>query len=349
MFEHVPIRLSHHNTAKFDPSRLPENIRAFYHATINHNAFERAVSVLHENFQMGLLGGTDGIGCIIDGLPGVGKTLALETFIGDIYALEHYQPTKELIKLPILKIRVPGRPTVNRVAEKLLYNGVHVSPSSRKTDSILVKLYRMIEYQQVRMIIFDEFQHLLRRYAQVSTGDVVTFMKVLIDDLGLSVVFSGSSEGIDYLKNFPELEQRVCIERVTLTPFNVATTENNKDFIAFIKSIDEKLAELGFSIIPLSDQDMLIRLLLATRGIPRFISRLLLKTLIRNQNKLVISKKDIGSVYQTMCINEHLGKFDPFEAKLSVVESKYLAYIKSLQKKPKKPAAKPGTREGESS
>jgi len=349
MFEHVPIRLSHHNTAKFDPSLLPENIRSFYHATIKHNTFERAISVLHENFQMGLLGGTDGIGCVIDGSPGVGKTFALETFIGEIYALEQYQPTKELIKLPILKIRVPGRPTVNRVAEKLLYNGVHISPSSKKTDSILVKLYRMIEYQQVRMIIFDEFQHLLRRYAQVSTNDVVTFMKVLIDDLGLSVVFSGSSEGIDYLKMFPELNQRVCTERVTLTPFNVVEKENKLDFIAFVKSIDEKLIELGFSIIPLSDSDMLIRLLLATRGIPRFISRLLLKTLIRNQNKAIISKEDIGSVYQTMCINEHLGKFDPFKAKLTNVEAKYYAYIDSLKEKPKKSSAKPGTREGEHS
>jgi hypothetical protein len=349
MFEHVPIRLSHHNTAKFDPSLLPENIRSFYHTTIKHNTFDRMIRVLHENFQMGLLGGTDGIGCVIDGLPGVGKTFGLETFIGEIYALEHYRPTKELIKLPILKIRVPGRPTVNRVAEKLLYNGVHISPSSRKTDSILMKLYRMIEYQQVRMIIFDEFQHLLRRYAQVSTNDVVTFMKVLIDDLGLSVVFSGSPEGIDYLKQFPELEQRVCTERVTLTPFNVATTENNHDFIAYIKSIDEKLVELGFSIIPLSHPDMLVRILFATRGIPRFISRLILKVLIRNQNSTFISKKDIGIVYQTMCIRDHLGKFDPFEAKLGIVEEKYLAYIKSLNKKPKKPAAKPGTREGESS
>tara|TARA_R110000772_G_scaffold91896_1_gene188430 strand:- start:101 stop:847 length:747 start_codon:yes stop_codon:yes gene_type:complete len=248
-----------------------------------------------------------------------------------------------------MQIRVPGRPTVNRVAEKLLYNGIHISPSSKKTDSILVKLYRMIEYQQVRMIIFDEFQHLLRRYAQVSTNDVVTFMKVLIDDLGLSVVFSGSSEGIDYLKMFPELNQRVCTERVTLTPFNIATKENKLDFIAFVKSLDKTLVELGFSIIPLSDPDMLIRLLLATRGIPRFISRLLLKTLIRNQNKPFISKEDIGSVYQTMCINEHLGKFDPFKAELNIVETKYLSYLKSLQKDPKKPAAKPGTREGESS
>jgi hypothetical protein len=94
---------------------------------------------------------------------------------------------------------------------------------------------------------------------------------------------------------------------------------------------------------------MLVRILFATRGIPRFISRLILKVLIRNQNNSFISKKDIGVVYQTMCLRDHLGNFDPFAANLKTVEGKYLAYIDSLKKKPKKTAAKPGTREGKSS
>lgn len=329
MIDHVPIRLNHHTRDdRLFLEYLPENIRAFYYATYYHDDFKAALKALEHTFQMGLLGGSDSIGCTITGIPGVGKTFLLEKFIANIYAEPHFAPTTELTPLPVLKIRVPGKPTMKKIEEKLLYCGRHIAPSGRNTETTNTRLRRLIEHQQVRMIIFDEFQHMLRRYAQVSTNDVMAELKNLADDMGISFVYSGLPEGLDFLDQFPEVKARASMDHVALQPFSlnpkVASDAQRKSYIAYMNSINNKLLELGFDVTPLNDQEMMQRMILATQGIPRFIDRLLLKTLVRCQNQSSIDVSDIGAAFQTMGLSDHLGQFDPFEGVIDAVIEKYI-------------------------
>jgi hypothetical protein len=244
-----------------------------------------------------------------------------------------------------LKNREHGRPTINLVIEKLLHCARHIGPSSKSSDSALTKLYRLIEFQQVEMIIFDEFQHLLRKYAQCTTNDTVAFIKVLIDDFKLSVVFTGLPEGAEILKQFGELNQRVSFGKVTFNSFNTDNTKNYTEYIAYIKALEETLKDIGAKVCPLSTPDMLPRLLLASQGRPRYLARFFMRLLLQYQDKTYISEKIMSQIYSTWAMGSFLHPFDPFLAPAEAVAAKYTEYRQSLTMKPKKPVHKLGTRQ----
>lgn len=342
MYNHVPIEMTGNLDSRFDPEKLPPIVRHFYLKTFSHKAFDEALDILKMTHAMS---GLEGVGCVVEGEPGVGKSRCLDKYISHVYSLPRYQPTPELIKLPILKIRVPGKPSINRVIEKLLHSARHIGPSSKSSDSAITKLYRLIEFQQVEMIIFDEFQHLLRKYAQCTTNDTVAFIKVLIDDFKLAVVFSGLPEGSEILKNFGELEQRVSFGKVTFKAFNTDNAANYKEFIAYIKAMEETLKDIGAKVCPLATTEMLPRLLLASQGRPRFLARFFMRLLMQYQDKTYISEKIMSQIYSTWAMGSFLHPFDPFLAPAEAVAAKYTEYRQSLTIKPKKPVHKPGTRQ----
>ena len=342
MYNHVPIEMTGNLDSRFDPEKLPPIVRNFYFKTFSHKAFDDGLEVLRMTQAMS---GLEGIGCVIDGDPGLGKSRCLDKYISNVYNLPRYQPTSELIKLPILKIRVPGKPSINRVIEKLLHSARHIGPSSKSSDSAITKLYRLIEFQQVEMIIFDEFQHLLRKYAQCTTNDTVAFIKVLIDDFKLAVVFTGLPEGSEIIKNFWEIEQRVSFGKVTFNAFNTDNVANYKEYIAYIKAMEQSLMEIGAKVCPLSTTDMLPRLLLASQGRPRYLARFFMRLLLQYQDKTYISEKIMSQIYSTWAMGSFLHPFDPFLAPAEAVAAKYTEYRQSLTIKPKKPVHKLGTRQ----
>lgn len=341
MYNHIPITMAGNLESRFDPEKLPPIVRKFYFKTFNHKAFKQGLELLEMTHAMSGLGG---IGCVIDGEPGLGKSRCLDTYISNVYRLPRYQPTKELIKLPILKVIVPGKPTINRVIEKLLYSARHIGPSSNSSDSAATKLYRLIEFQQVEMIILDEFQHFLRKYSQCTTDDVVTFIKELVDDFNLAVVFSGKPEGSEVLKKFEEIKQRVGFGKVTFKAFNTDNESNYKEYIAYIKAMESALIEIGAKVCPLSTVDMLPRLLLAMQGNLRLLNRFFLRLLLMYQDKTYISKEKMSQLFAVWPNGSFLHPFDPFLAPPETVAAKYVEYRKSLKVKDEKSKHKRGTR-----
>jgi len=272
----VPFSLAGDVSERLNNPRLPVVAREFHAATVQHSTFQKGLEALASTHAMS---GLEGAGMIIEGEPGLGKTTLLNRYVKDIYQLPEYQPTDTLTPLPVLKVYVPGRPTVPRVIEKLLMASHHVKTSSRNTKTIESRLHTLIRNQGVEMIIFDEFQHLLR--TEKYTHDTLNFLKVLADDYKLAIVFAGLPRGLDILKDHKEIEERLSFDRVTFQPFDITTARNAQDYARYIKGLENKLEEIGVQCIALTEEVMLQRMLLATQGKPRFINRLFMRLLIR--------------------------------------------------------------------
>lgn len=268
--KHLPIDISGDLLARFNNKNIPQHVIEVYFNSIKHQAFTKALEVLHQCFN---LSGFEAIGALILGEPGLGKSFILRYFLVEIYNQIEFQPTAELTPLPVLYIRVPGRPTITRVIEKLLETARLPAPSHRSTESALVRLNRVIREQQTRMIIFDECQHLLKEHALVRTNDVINFIKVLMDEHALSVVFAGHPSAKKLLQQFPEIHQRLSLNHLELNAFSYDDSgmSNFKAFKAYIKSIQAKLISLNITGIVLADKNMYPRLWLATKGVPRHI------------------------------------------------------------------------------
>jgi hypothetical protein len=91
MYNHIPIEMAGNLETRFNPEKLPLIVQNFYFRTFNHSAFKQGLNLLEMTHAMS---GLEGVGCVIDGEPGVGKSRCIDTYISNVYSLPRYQPTK---------------------------------------------------------------------------------------------------------------------------------------------------------------------------------------------------------------------------------------------------------------
>jgi len=301
----------------------PSHVTAFYDATFSHKQFKAGLSALEETRQMS---GIDSTGLIIKGIPGVGKSTLLNTFTKLTYQQACYQPTDIITPLPVLKSRVPGRPTIPRLIEKILQEASAFMPPMKRTDSLERRLHQLIIHQGVEMIILDEFQHFLRKNSPRSvTNPTINFIKTLADDYKLSFCFTGLPDLADVLDNFEEIKDRMGINEVTLAPFSIENSVNRDDMNTFLNSMFKKVESLGIDCASLNkdnyDRDFLLKqFIFATRGKSRFISRLIGKSLLKVQPGQALTLNHLKETYSTNSSINRRNLFNPFSAKELNVE-----------------------------
>lgn len=321
----LPIDMNSDLSSRFDSEKLPLKVKALYFKTYRHDAFNDALENLHETFAMS---GLDSTGCLLIGEPGVGKSRLLRFFTTEIYSLPQYQPTDELTPLPILSIRVPGKPTINRVLEKLLECAGHLAPPARSSESATIRLNRLIVSLGVKMIILDEFQHLLRRHATIRTADVMKFLKVLMDEHGLAIVFAGHHESLELLDEHPDVKQRFEFAQAELVPFslNAKGHGNVKEFASYLANIQENFKRSGIEMCDLVTPEMITRIYVATLGLPRRISQLFNRLMLRYHAKKFITITELESIFRIMPFNK-IKPFKLFSAKPHILNEQFATLI----------------------
>jgi len=327
----LPFDLNTNISKRIALKKLPHNVKELRFRTYLHNDFSNALAGLRETFAMS---GFESTGCTLFGDPGVGKSRLIRYFVTEIYAKPEYKPTKSVTPIPIISIRVPGKPTISRICEQILKcTQKHYKPPSRDGDSIMLRVSRVLQYLNIEMIIFDEFQHLLRKHATISTADAVAFIKVLMDEHGLSVVFAGLPEAQSLLEEHPELSQRMSFAKVDLHEFSLKKDGqcNLKDFALYIKSIEVNFNELGITIFPLSNKNMLVRIYLATLGNPRRIGQLFTRVMLRYHDKKQITNQEFQQVFSQMPFNKMNG-FNLFTEPQTSVKASFERLLKMQRK-----------------
>jgi len=98
----------------------------------------------------------------------------------------------------------------------------------------------------------------------------------------------------------------------------VIRNANAADYARYIIGLETKLNKVGVDCCSLSNEDMLQRLLLATQGKARHISRLLMRLLIHCGESNKITMRDFEDIYPTMPLGVHLGSFNPFSSGTSI-------------------------------
>lgn len=346
VFTPLPIDMNSDLSTNSQIMRLPEHARDFYFKTFKHEGFNHGLNELRQCHK---LSGLDGQGCIILGHPGMGKSRLLRYFATEVYQQPQYQATDEVTKLPLLSIRVPGKPTILGIVEKLMDCARYEHPTPRNTDMAIKQLYRFIRFTGTEIIIFDEFQHLLKRNALIRTRDVMAFIKVLMDDLCLSVVFTGLPELLSLLDEHKEIQERFPSCNVELVPFNISNTDNIKEFANYLKNIENSFTRAGYTICSLVEMDMIKRLYLATLGIPRRISQFFIRVMTQLPEKKDITPHDLNLIFKAMAYNKvkHFAVFTEHTYKLDAQYKELLNKQNGIM--PASNAShKPGTRLGDS-
>lgn len=324
----LPFDLAGDTSQRIKNTNINPLVKQFSSATFNHEQFATGLSLLEQTHSMS---GIDNCGVVITGVTGVGKSRLLNTYVKNTYSKPCYQPTELLTPLPIIKVRVPGHPTIPRLIEKILLSAAHVMPTGRSTDSLESRLHKLIINQGTEMMIFDEFQHLLPRNASRQITNATTnFIKTLADDYKLAFCFAGKPEMAHVLDGFDEIVDRLAFGQFEMNPFSMTSDLNTKDFKKYIASIQKKLQSLNVNCTNITTDIMLLRILVATGGKARHISMLFNKLLMCHQPGDTITIKRFVAVFtSTKKLNSN-DLFNPFLASKDTLH-KYLAKQKVMQ------------------
>lgn len=299
------------NAAAKKPDLKPAT-EALVNLRIPHDQYTEATKKIRRTHA---LAGTVGSGRLLMGVPGVGKTSILESYLREQIEGRTDLESETLSKEPVLYVPIPSAPTIRSLLPAILEaSRFHVSTSGRIKD-LREKVDALIRNRGVELIIFDEFQHFLREQAQISTRNVVNEIKGIMDKHKLAVVMAGPPEGYRSIAKHEELYQRLAQEPIRLDPFSVHTDEDKNYFANYLASCRKLLTQHEVSIFEMRDEIVLQRFYLATRGIPRLITNLFWNVLEQSDLSKPLTLKTFGFYYGSLRLNPDLGVFNPFTAK----------------------------------
>ena len=177
---------------------------------------------------------------IILGESRSGKTRVLETVEAEFPP----EQTKTTCYRPIVRVSVPRGAKSNGILALVLdAMGDKFCSRGSETDK-LIRLQKFSEKLRVKVIIIDEFQHLVRpsKFNQFDTADG---LKVLADQAKVNLVLAGLSYSIAIINSNPQLSGRAR-RPITLKRFNWVTPEDRSEFIAIIEGFTSALTPLRF-------------------------------------------------------------------------------------------------------
>jgi energy-coupling factor transporter ATP-binding protein EcfA2 len=209
----------------------------------------------------------------LEGATGVGKSTLVTAYAE---AFPRYE-TATGIKVPVFYLETPSPVTVKGMAARMLEAlgdpAAHRGPLWSMNSRLIYYLGE--DACGVRLVILDDFHHLIDKRTHRILETVSDWLKVLIKETRVPFLVVGTEGQVRQILQTNDQLSRLFAVRETLAPFPWDDTDYEvvKSFAAFIKYIEESLA------LPFSDevprQELLRRLHYATAGVVGSLVKLL--------------------------------------------------------------------------
>ncbi|OAB30297.1 hypothetical protein PMSD_21205 [Paenibacillus macquariensis subsp. defensor] len=253
------------------PEELKRRVEHVKRIIIHHPKYGELLDEL-EMMLMLSEGSVNPEGLYLFGPTGVGKSTVTTEFT-DRYPREYIKTIdREYTYIPVLHVRVPPKATPRMLASKILermgdplhHKGTEIEMRSR--------IHHFVRELKVKMIILDEFQHLI----DADTDHVLTtasnWVKTFTEEIRIAVVLCGMPESVKVFISNPQLDRRY-FNKVELEPFAYGTVEEILMFRIFLQKID---GELPFpDLSNLADPRMADKIYYISKGIPFYVMELM--------------------------------------------------------------------------
>jgi thymidine kinase len=237
---------------------------------VRHHRFKQLYDMIHDSHYL-----HDGV--VILGDTGAGKTTLFKTYeakfprVRKVKIKNNYEVKYESI--PVLRVELDSNSSPLNVASKMLERIGDPFYSKGTEKQLTARLKNYIVDAEVELIIIDELQHLVDTDTQRVIRKAADWLKQLLNDLNLPIVFGGiEEEASKIFAHNKQLDERFP-HKETFNGFKFASEENVKEYRVFLKSIDVQLPFPERS--QLSDPYLATKIYYATLGIPRTLYHLL--------------------------------------------------------------------------
>jgi Cdc6-like AAA superfamily ATPase len=245
----------------------------------------------------------------IGGPAGAGKTTLQD------YFLQKYPRTfnAEGATVPVLCARVPNKATDKNLVTELLAKLEDPEAIRGSSYNQTTRLRKFIKDCEVWLVILDEFQHFVDKDSKRVLKTVSDWLKNLIDQTKKPMILIGmpyADQILDAVGN-EQLQRRFAV-RERLDPFGWLTDEQQKEFRAFLKAVDNQLPLMESS--HLSDPTMAFRFYCATNGVVGKVMKIVRRAtelaLERDEERITLDL--LAEAYDDRLRADHPDRVNPF-------------------------------------
>ncbi|AZZ43463.1 transposase [Pseudomonadaceae bacterium SI-3] len=195
------------------------------------------------------------------GVPRQGKSLISELLLADFPSCS----VQGLQVIPIVRVVTPTRPTKKAMAEAII-DALDKRRYGRYTaEQATARASFLLKSAKVRVLLFDEIQHVVELNTARSWYEVADWLKTLSDGLNLSLLLVGLPAAREILSVNHQLRDRATSPHI-IYPYNWNHPADIKEFCRCLLSVSEVLAQQGYTLPSMTDLDLVWRCYAATHG-----------------------------------------------------------------------------------
>lgn len=245
----------------------------------------------------------------LEGGPGAGKT----TLVSDYRILFPRIETKNGTEIPVFYVETPSPARVKGMASHMLeqlgdpfaYKGTLASMSAR--------LIGLIRDCNVKLVILDDFHHLIDSKTNHVLGEVSDWLKVLIKETQVTFLVVGMIGQVEMVLRANDQLSRLFATRTTLEPFSWDPTHQKTiyEFSTFISYVEEARLPITKE---LGKIEMHYRIHYATNGVVANIMNLLnlSAVLASDKGRREINLNDLSHAFDKRLARHLRRKINPF-------------------------------------
>lgn len=280
---------------------------------IPHTAFQHALRRLEQGFES--VGGNEPLGYSVIGESRCGKT----TLVNHFASLHPTIREKEGLKMPVLVVTTPAKPTIKSMASCLLAGLGDPLAEMRETENQkTARLLKIIKTHGTRVIVLDEIQHFVERYSNKVMYQVADWLKIVLDEAGVMVVVVGLPHSNAVLLQNEQLRGRFAA-RIRIPRFDWSEENLRLEYCAMLDAFGHALTP--FSLPDIGSEEIAYRFFLATGGLTGYVVKILRQATwdAIDENRKVINLSHLESAYSDAIWDEEITPGpNPFSKKIPV-------------------------------
>lgn len=298
-------------------SNKPETVR-FTQAVVEHPRFVsavRAINMVHCSHA------SEPTGMILIGEPGMGKSKLTRYYSDYVSQVRAYSITRDY--KPVIIVETPAKRTVTNfyravleaLGEKNLDQGPRLTTSDM--ESMII---RLIEKLGVELIFFDEAHNLLPRSGEGLTSTIANTIKQLMNKTKVPMIMVGEPDTVDLRIKQKAISSRFSAncKLLPMEPHALIYNKQQKKNVdnpyymgVYLKALEEHIEA---ETVSLSSKDMVLRMYLATAGIPREVRKLIVNLLDYSDLEKLLTEQQYALAFDLTNSNPMGLQFNPFKA-----------------------------------
>ena len=285
---------------------------------VPHAAFNEASKRIEQCMKYAM-GSSEPICIAVIGQSRTGKSRVIEQF----YRQHPSVRTKEGLRVPVLLVRTPAKPTVKGLVELMLRAMGDPRFDIGTANAKTIRLKVLMKNAGTYMVIIEEFQHFYDKGLHAVMHEVADWLKILVDDTKCALLVAGLPSCCTVLDQNEQLAGRFSAP-IIMPRFKWESEKDRAEFRKILTSFQVSISQY-FDIPKLDEDEMAFRCYCATGGLIGYLSNFLRQAVWNaiDSNSKVITLKDLRIAHKaSVWVTERVGRqISPFSEKFQIASS----------------------------